>query len=46
MYDAYGNYIGEQPVGGSIGISGQFLGVPMIYWLIGAALFFAFRKKL
>lgn len=30
---------------GTIGLNGQLLGVPIIYWLIGGALFFYFRKK-
>lgn len=36
----------QQQVGGSIGISGQFLGIPVVYWLIGIGLFVAFKKKL
>jgi hypothetical protein len=41
-------YSQQQPqqVGGNIGISGQFLGIPVLYWLIGVGLFIAFKKKL
>ena len=47
----YGNgySYGQQPqqtLGGNIGISGQFLGVPVLYWIIGIGLYVAFKKKL
>lgn len=42
----YGQYNPNQQVSGNIGISGQFLGIPVVYWLIGVALFIAFKKKL
>ena len=33
------------PTGGSVGISGQFLGIPTIYWIIGGVVYFGFIRK-
>jgi hypothetical protein len=46
MYYNNGGYTGSQQLGGNIGISGQFLGVPVLYWLIGIGIYIAFKKRL
>lgn len=38
----YGNTNGYT---GTLSLNGQFLGIPIIYWIIGGGLFLYLRKK-